>query len=184
MAVIQTRSWQQEIIAGAAKKNELHCLHYVIEMHLPKYLENKTGQRRIIVQEPYGYIPTICLAPDPEEAYLTAMILQRLLALEYRDWISGKPSAIEFKIMLILIEDMPTPYWYEWWPEGAGGYPTNVIDRICAYCGQVSQVRRDHGWFCECGVGYDAEGLALPEVRVQKEGEKAYDCQNASYEYA
>lgn len=162
MNIDQTKSWQDQIIAGAQKKGELGALCYVVEMRLPKYLEKKVGQRRMIAQHPIGYIPRVCLAPDPEEAYRTASIMQRLMVMQHRDWLTGKPSSIEFKIMLALIEDIQTEYHYEWWAEWAGGYPANVIDRICGYCGQVTQVGRDRGWTCGCGVQYDVEGLALP----------------------
>ena len=75
--------------------------------------------------------------------------------MQHRDWLTGKPSSIEFKIMLALIEDIQTEYHYEWWAEWAGGYPENTIDRICSHCGQVTQVGRDRGWTCGCGVQYD-----------------------------
>ena len=179
--IIQTESWQKEILDGAQKKGELHLVYYCLEMRLPKRLEKKTGVRRMIAQHPVGYYPVVRLGPMPEElpsdpaeadrfieeyrewAKLTIDLLRRLLEAANADWLTGGPSGIEFKPSLVAVDDLP-PYTYEWWESWAGELPSYTVDRTCPWCGGISTVPRNKGWECECGMEMDCEGLAVADT--------------------
>lgn len=166
MTVFQTRSWQEQIIEGATKAGDLHTLYYLIELQLPNYLVKKIGKRRMLAYHPPGFLPVVHLTPDPDAAYATIQLLKEWLVHANRDWLTDKPSAIDFRIMLVPDEVLHAlDYWYEWWPDTEAGpeLPCIEVDRICSACGGITKALRRDGWTCNCcGAEFDEDGIPAP----------------------
>ncbi len=161
---LQTRHWQDQILAAAEKAGELDRIYFMVELTLPARYAKIVGTRRILAQHPLGFLPVVCAAPDYAAARETADLLCYLVRAAQRDWLTGGDKGIEYKVVICYKDDMPSPYWYEWWAEWAGGEPAHTVDRICPGCGAITQAPRNAHWCCDaCGVRMDAEGIPYPD---------------------
>lgn len=153
--VFQTREWQERIIRGAQAKNELDQLYFWICLQLPNRLRKKVGVGQLPATHPVGFMPVVCVAPDPEDAWQTANLLRLLLES------ANQQPGLEFKTMLALKDDLPG-LWYEWWDEWGGNEPQHVLDQICPDCGSITQVAYRTDWECSgCGLKMCEQGTTV-----------------------
>jgi hypothetical protein len=119
----QTRTWQQRIIDGAKRRQDLASLYWMVEMRLPASL----GGGYAAAAWPTRCVPVLPVAPDPEESRHWAHLLLELFRT------SNIGRGIEFDLALTN-DDMLRETQAAWYI-----YGQQVITRdcVCAHCGAI-----------------------------------------------
>lgn len=128
--VEQTESWQRDILAGAAQRNELHELAWFIQMILPP--PPKSMARKMTQQQredyrfrtacaPRDWIPYIPVGCDPISSRQAAEVLAAIFA-------AHNAPEVKFAPALCLASDLAKQKSYEFGREW---------DHVCSRCGGV-----------------------------------------------
>jgi hypothetical protein len=128
---VQTESWQRDIIAGAAKVNDLASLCWFVQMVMPPpskaLAKSMTQQERIdhryrTACAPRDWIPYVKMGNDPATSRIRAELLTMF-------FIADNDPAIRFYPALALTKDVRGKKCYE--------FLEMTWDHVCSRCGSV-----------------------------------------------